>query len=123
MATYNRQIVDDEGNPIFVNGNPAYIKQAETIGEGSLYGALSINEQEVRAVRVRTEKLEGRHSVLIINTGNTDVYVGFDSEVSGTNGIPISSKQERVFSVNPSESLELFVYSPMATTLKIVEVK
>lgn len=123
MATYNRQMVDADGTPIFTETNPAFIKQSESISHGSLYGSITVEAETPTLVKLGESQLAGRHSVLIINSGTTEVYVGFDDAVTGGNGIPIAASQERLFALNPLHDVALYVYSKTATTLKVVELK
>lgn len=121
--SYNRKIVGDDGKTMFNEENPATIKQSETIGLGSLHGALVLAELTATPIRIGLENLEERHTVLIINAKSTDIFVGFDENVSGSNGIPVFGGTERAFSLNRTEDFDLYAYSATANTVKIVEVK
>jgi hypothetical protein len=119
---YNRAVVDDEGKTIFIDGRPAYVKSSETINEGSLYGIMQLVEKTATPIRIGETNLVERHSILLVNQTPSTIFVGFDAGVT-TNGIPVGGEQERLFSVNPKESLDLFAYSPTTTVCTVVEVK
>lgn len=123
MTRYNRQLVDDDNRPFFVNGNPALVKQAETIGEGSRYGVLTVPAEIPTPIRLGETNLEERHSVLVINLGSSPIYVGFDDAVTDLSGIPIRAEQERMFSLNHTESLTLYAFSKTEMNIRVVEVK
>jgi hypothetical protein len=121
--SYNRRIVGDDDKVIFSEENPATIKQSETIGLGSVHGALTLVEQTATPVRIGEANLEERHTVLIINANATDIFIGFADDVSGSNGIPVFGGTERAFSLNRTENFDLYAYSATVATVKIVEVK
>lgn len=90
------------------------------VTQGSLYGALTIGTTATQ-IKVGATILDGRHSVLIVNPDPTNhIYIGFDDNVTTTNGIPVYAGQERLFKV---DSVTLYAIAGTATEVRIVEVK
>jgi hypothetical protein len=122
-VSYNRAIVDESGKVIFEEENPAFIKNSETIREGSLYGVVNLVADVPTPIRIGDANLAERHSVLIINPTASTIYVGLDDNVTSINGIPLASETERLLSVSPNESLTLYGFAKADVSIKVVEVK
>jgi hypothetical protein len=98
--------------------------QYKVISSGSLYGSLVIASTATQ-IKVGASDLTNRHHVLVHNpvgSGNT-VYIGFDSSVTTSNGLPIEEGEERGFDLDPSAGISLYGIAAANTTVRIAEIK
>lgn len=92
-----------------------------TIRSGSLYGNFAVGTTAA-PLRVGAANLEDRHTVHVINLGTEMVYIGFDDLVTVDTGIPIGTNEERAFTIDPNEDIDLFIIAAAATTIRLLEV-
>lgn len=92
------------------------------IKPGSLFGSITI-ATSATPIRIGVSDLEGRHTLLISNVSANDIYVGFDNTVTTSNGIPIFSGDDRVFSLDRENGVTIFGISSASSEIRIMEVK
>jgi len=86
-----------------------------------LYAALTVGTSAVE-VKVGASRLTGRNVVLFQNLSSSNVYWGFDSSVTSSNGMLIPAGTEKQFAI--SDAVPIFVIGSAASLdCRIVEAK
>lgn len=90
------------------------------MGSGSQYGAFTVSVI-ASPVRIGVSDLAERHSLLIVNTSQSTIYVGYDANVTTVNGIPIVAGGEREIKLNPVDPLTIYSVAEADTVVRVSE--
>lgn len=123
VEMHDTQVKMTDGvNTASVNKNGSINAITNGASEGSVFGAVTVGVTAT-PIRVSEAELEGRHTITIVNTGESDIFVGYDETVTVDNGLPIKSGGERVMKLNPSSNLKVYAIAAAETTVRITEEK
>lgn len=93
------------------------------IRSGSLQGRITLSSTPV-ALKAGVSELSGRHTLQIINDSSTNIYLGFNSNVSSDDGFQLPSGSGVSFHFDPAESFSVYgVLIENTTDVTIFELK
>lgn len=88
--------------------NQGELTVVDGLSNGGVYGNLNLVTAGVAyEAKVGVSALSGRKSLTI--TALDDMYWGYDSSVTTSNGIPLFKNQTLVFSINPNSSFKIYL--------------
>lgn len=98
------------------------ITNEKVLGSQSVYGAVTVGTTAT-AIRVKEADLTGRHTITIVNVSETDIFVGYDANVTIENGLPIKAGQEREYKLNPKDPLTIYGIAATDAQVRVSEQK
>ncbi len=91
-----------------------------TISSKALYGPDSVGTSAAELC-VESEALSGRTGIYIFNNDDsTEIYIGFDDDVSTENGCPIPAKGWLFLEMEPGQ--EVFAVAASSCNVRLIEV-
>ena len=80
-------------------------------------------QDEPTLIQIGDSYLEGKHTVILSNTKDVDVYLGFGGSIEVGKGLPLLAGQEREFKVNRNKKVNLYGVSLQETSIIVTEIK
>lgn len=110
--------------PLVTDSAPLSVKvPSELIHAGSKQGRVNLSTTAV-ALKIGATSLAGRHTLTIYNDASTNIFVGFNSNVTGDDGYRIASGSGVTFKFDPAELVEVYgVLEGEPLDVAIVELK
>ena len=94
--------------PLVTHTNPLnVIDHSEMIHAGSIQGRVDLSTTAV-ALKIGASSLAGRRALIIFNDASTNIFFGFNSNVTGADGYRVASGTGIKFKFDPEELVEIY---------------
>lgn len=110
--------------PFVTDSTPLPVKvPSELIHAGSLNGRVNLSTTPA-VLKIGASSLAGRHTLTVYNDASAIVYVGFNSNVTSSDGYQVSSGTAIIFHFDPAELVEVYgVLDEGTTDIFLMELK
>lgn len=110
--------------PFVTDSSPLSVKiPSELVHAGSKQGRINLSTTPA-VLKIGASSLTGRHTLTIYNDASTNVFVGFNSNVTSNDGFQLSSGIGITFKFDPTELVEVYgVLDEGTTDIMLIELK
>lgn len=110
--------------PLVTDSAPLSVKEpSELIHAGSKQGRINLSTTAA-VLKIGASSLAGRHTLTVYNDASTNVYIGFNSDVTADDGFQLSSGIGIIFKFDPTELVEVYgVVDEGTTDIMLIELK
>ena len=110
--------------PLVTDSAPLPTKEpSELVHAGSIQGRINLSTTPA-ILKVGASSLVGRHTLTIYNDASTNVFVGFNSNVTSNDGFQLSSGIGITFKFDPAELVQVYgVLDEGTTDISVFELK
>ncbi len=104
--------------------NPLPMKTpSELVHAGSLNGRVTLSSTPA-ILKIGASQLSERHTLLIHNDASAIIFIGFNSNVSSTDGYQVSSGTVVTFKFDPTQSVTMYgVIDEGTASISLMEIK
>jgi hypothetical protein len=110
--------------PLVTDSAPLSVKiPSELVHAGSLNGRVTLSSTPA-ILKIGASQLADRHTLLIHNDASAIIFIGFNSNVSSTDGYQVSSGTVVTFKFDPTQAITMYgVIDEGTASISIMEIK